>query len=240
VRPRGSTPPLTYDAAVTLKETLGIFGLEAQAIHDAMDGLTDGDWDQPTACAPWSVRDMLGHLHVVIAWLPQVLAGEVPVEAGVTDAQYYRLDKRFSLSANARRIDLAVEHAASFSDAVQQRAAFESLVEDVSDRCAREPDDRVVRTRHGDAMLLHHFLATRVVELTIHGLDIARALGCDPWITPPAADFVRSLLLGQGRTAPIQGWDTITFLLKATGRVPVTDDENRLLEKANVTWLTLG
>lgn len=226
---------------MTLKETLGIFGLEAQAIHDAMDGLTDGDWDQPTACAPWSVRDVLGHLHVVIAWLPQMLADEVPAEAGVTVAQYYRPDQRFSSSANARRIDLAVEHAASFSDAVQQRAAFGSLIEDVSVRCAREPDGRVVRTRHGDAILLRGFLATRVVELTIHGLDIARAIGCDPWITPPAADLVRSLLLGQGRSAiPIQGWDTTTFLLKATGRVPVTDDENRLLDQANVTWLTLG
>lgn len=51
--------------------------------------------------------------------------------------------------------------------------------------CQREPDERVVKTRHGDAMLLSDFLSTRVLELAVHGLDVADAVGAEPWLSAP-------------------------------------------------------
>jgi hypothetical protein len=53
--------------------------------------------------------------------------------------------------------------------------------------CRAEPEGHVVRTRHSDPMLLSEFLLTRVVEVAVHGLDLADALsasrspGRKPW-----------------------------------------------------------
>ncbi len=105
-----------------------------------------------------------------------------------------------------------------------------------------EPSPRVVRTRWGDAMLLTDFLVTRVVELAVHGLDLAAGLDREPWMTPEAAAVTERLLLGPGAagTLAMVGWDRLAFIRKATGRVPLTDDEARLMTEHGVRWLTLG
>src|SRR6202035_6001180 len=60
---------------------------------------------------------------------------------------------------------------------------------------------RVLRPRHGDLMLLTGFLRTRVVELAVHGLDLAIGLDRDPWLTPEAASVVADLVLPDGSAA---------------------------------------
>ena len=52
------------------------------------------------------------------------------------------------------------------------------------------PQGRVVRTRHGDRMLLTEFVRTRVLELAVHGLDLAASLARPPWLTGAAAAVV--------------------------------------------------
>ncbi|MFI2780192.1 maleylpyruvate isomerase N-terminal domain-containing protein [Streptomyces sp. ALB3] len=37
----------------------------------------------PTRCAPWTVGDLLGHVCVVIHWLPGMLEASAPGEAGI-------------------------------------------------------------------------------------------------------------------------------------------------------------
>jgi hypothetical protein len=53
---------------------------------------------------------------------------------------------------------------------------FAATWQRVDQLCRAEPEDRVVRAGHGDAMLLSQFLVTRVVEVAVHGLDLAEAL----------------------------------------------------------------
>jgi hypothetical protein len=63
-------------------------------------------------------------------------------------------------------------------------------------------------------------LTTRVVELTVHGLDLARALGVPPCATVKGrADTVATLegLLGI-RAPSALAWDEVTFVEKGTGR----------------------
>lgn len=52
------------------------------------------------------------------------------------------------------------------------------------------PVDRLVRTRHGDAMLLRDFMVTRVVELAVHRPDLADALDGPPWTHDSAVEVV--------------------------------------------------
>ncbi|KUL43452.1 maleylpyruvate isomerase family mycothiol-dependent enzyme [Streptomyces regalis] len=221
---------------------LEAFRLEAGELSRAVAGLSESEWDRPTRCEPWSVRELLGHVRVVIAWLPQMLGGLAPDKAEVSAAQYYRPDDRFSPQTNAARIGLAQNHAAEHANGAALAADFAATWRQVDQMCQDEPEDRVVRTRHGDAMLLSEFLLTRVVEVAVHGLDLADALGREPWLTPEAGVAVLELLLGpeQLDAAGELGWDGPTFLRKVTGRATLDATETAQVGRLGIRWITLG
>ena len=214
---------------------LEAFRGESAALSQAVSKVSDAEWARATRCEPWTVRELLAHVTVVIDWLPLMLDGPAPDSPDVTATQYYRPDTRFSPQSNATRIDLARAHAA---DHAGPAAAFTETWQRAYRLCREEPRDRVVRTRHGDAMLLTEFLVTRVVEVAIHGLDIADALGHEPWLTAEAETVVLSLLIG-GRETGL-GWDGSTALRKLSGRATLTVAERGHLDQVGVNWITLG
>ena len=92
-------------------------------------------------------------------------------------------------------------------------------------------------------MLLTEFLRTRVLELAVHGLDLAAGLGCQPWLTPAAADLVADVLLPAAEAARLRGetgWDLTTMIAKVTGRLPLTAAETALADRHGIHWLRLG
>ena len=222
-----------------LDVVMAAFRSEARELGRAVAGLSDEEWGRPTGCAPWSVADLFAHVSGAVDRLPQMLAEEPPPRAEVSAAGYYRPDARFSPEVNALRVAAARQHAGGPALAEE----FAVVWEQVDKLCAPVPDTRVVRTRHGDPMLLSAFMVTRVVELAVHGLDLAAALDRAPWTTPQASGLVTDLLLGSdGRREALAelGWDRPTFLAKATGRLPLADDEAARVDRLGVTWLALG
>jgi uncharacterized protein (TIGR03083 family) len=219
------------------------FRLEAGQLAGAMTGVSATEWRLPTRCAPWTVSELLAHVRVVIAWLPGMLAAPAPIRAEVSAVEYYRPDDRFAPDTNAARIALAQDHAAEQLSGAALAEDFNTTWQQVDQLCQAEPEGRVVRTRHGDPMLLSEFLLTRVVEVAVHGLDLADALGREPWLTPQAADVVQDLLLGgpDGAAALEKlGWGQLRFLRKATGREPITREEASDVSRLGIRWLTLG
>ncbi|MFE2518108.1 hypothetical protein ACFXG9_22635 [Streptomyces mirabilis] len=81
-----------------------------------------------------------------------------------------------------------------------------------------------------------------MVEVAVHGLDLADALGREPWLTSQAADLVQGLLLGPNGAAALEklGWGQLHFLRKATGREPITREEALDVSRLDIRWLTLG
>ncbi|GLW56020.1 maleylpyruvate isomerase N-terminal domain-containing protein [Kitasatospora phosalacinea] len=218
------------------------FAAEAAAVEKALSGVGEAAWRRPTRCAPWTVAELFAHVVVVVGRLDGMLDAPAPARAEVTAAEYYRPDARFAPTANADRIALARDRAA---DGPALLAEHARTWRDADRRCRAEPDGRVVRTRHGDPMLLTDFLTTRVVELAVHGLDLADALDHAPWLTGPAADLLDALLLADGDADPDAvraelGWDRPAFLRKATGRTPLDRAEQDVLARTGLTWLTLG
>ena len=218
------------------------FRAEAEQLSAAMLAVKADDWARPTRCAPWTTAELLGHVVTVIAWIPGMLADQAPEQATVGVVDYYRADERFSSATNAQRIDLARQRAASAQSGAALALELDRVWRQIAELCDQEPPGRVVRTRHGDAMVLTDFLTTRIVELGIHGLDLAAALNHRPWLTPAASRILTDLLLGQQHTDPLSelDWDELTFLSKATGRQPLTADEARRLRLHGIRWLTLG
>lgn len=207
-----------------------------------MAGVMAAEWHRPTRCAPWTVKDLLAHVRVVIAWLPGMLAAPAPTRAEVSAVEYYRPDDRFAADSNATRIALARDHAAELLSGAALADDFEATWRQVDRLCRAEPKGRVVRTRHGDPMFLSEFLLTRVVEVAVHGLDLADALDREPWLTTQAADVVQDILLGPDGPAALEklGWGQLRFLRKATGREAITGEEAAEVSRLGIRWLTLG
>ncbi|MEV6297574.1 maleylpyruvate isomerase family mycothiol-dependent enzyme [Streptomyces sp. NPDC051896] len=221
---------------------LEAFRRESGALTDAISGLSEAEWSLPTRCTPWTVRDLLGHVCVVIDWLPGMLDAIAPGAATISAVDYYRPDDRFSPQTNSARIALAQDRAAEPADGAAVAEDFTATWQRVDRLCRVQPASRTVWTRHGDAMLLSEFLLTRVVEVAVHGLDLADALGREPWLTSSAGDAVLELLLGAEQTAVADklGWSQPHFLRKVTGREPLDETEAAQIEQLGIRWLALG
>lgn len=220
---------------------LDAFRAEAEELGRRAAEVSEDEWTRPTRCDPWSARELLGHVCVVLGWVPGMLTGPSPQRAEVSAAQYYRPDHRFAEATNAARISLAAEHAANHASGAALAENFGQIWRKVDGQCRQELDERVVLTRHGDAMLLTDFMLTRVVEVAVHGLDLADALGRKPWLTAPAGDLVLYLLAGSGANlVDGLGWSRPQFLRKATGRAPLSAEESAQVERLGLRWLALG
>lgn len=222
-------------------EVLAAFTAEAERLEQVTRALEESSYSLPTPCPPWDVAGLLTHVLTAVMRTPVMLAAPEPVSVDSDAVGYYR-PEIFSAGTDAARVETARHDAASYPSgrAIAERFAVEWRR--TRDSVSAEPAGRRVTTRHGDHMLLTEFMVTRVAELVLHGLDLASALGREPWTTAPAADVVERLLLTAEGSAgrPKLGWDQPTFLAKATGRAPLTPVETARVRELGITWIRLG
>jgi hypothetical protein len=92
-------------------------------------------------------------------------------------------------------------------------------------------------------MPLTDFAGTRVVELAVHGLDLATGLGRPPWLTSEAAGVLEYLWLPPGAAQRLRdqtGCDRITLITWLTGRATPSAAEQKLLHEAGARFPALG
>jgi uncharacterized protein (TIGR03083 family) len=219
---------------------------EAAALSRVVAGLDSADLGRPSPCPPWTVGELVCHILIAADRIREALAQPEPTEPGlVSTAAYYRPDERFSATTNADRI--ATAHA------LAERLApggGRALAAELDQRCAVSADllmtarsDRVVRTRHGDPMLLTDFARTRVVELGLHGLDVAIGLHREPWLTDQAAVILTDLLVPDGRAALVSaqlGCGRVGLIAGLTGRNALSPAGERALADLGIARLVLG
>ncbi|MEV4664552.1 maleylpyruvate isomerase N-terminal domain-containing protein [Micromonospora echinofusca] len=211
---------------------------ECERLGEVLCRVDEADLDRPTDCRPWTVRELLAHVRTGAGRLVDMLAAPAPGEARVDAAAYFGAAK-FTPPVDAARVDAGRREAREL-DGATLVADFDRAWRAALDAVDAASPDRVVRTRHGDAMALGEFLRTRVVEVGVHGLDLAAALGRRPWLTPTAAQVVADLLTG-GRPVPAAlGWDRLTLIRKATGRAALTARERAVVDAAGLRWLSFG
>ncbi|WP_444948138.1 maleylpyruvate isomerase N-terminal domain-containing protein [Micromonospora ureilytica] len=221
-----------------MRSVRAAFSAECGRLSEILAELTDDDLVRPTDCPPWNVQGLIAHIRTGVGRLTDMLAAPAPPRAEVDAAGYFGTAK-FTAEVDADRIAggqreaLRVGRAALATEFDRAWRATEAAI-------AAAPPDRVVRTRHSDAMRLGEFLRTRVVEVGVHGLDLAAALGRPPWLTPPAAAVIGDLLTGGRPTPAGLSWDRLTLIRKATGRAVLTAPERTVIDAAGFRWLAFG
>ncbi|QLQ36748.1 maleylpyruvate isomerase N-terminal domain-containing protein [Micromonospora robiginosa] len=214
---------------------------ECERLERVLRGLDESALDRPTPCPPWRVRDLLAHVSTGAGRLVGMLAEPAPPrpEVMVTASDYFGAAK-FAPAVDRERIEGARAAARERPGVAEAAREFGRAWRATDAAVAAEAPERVVRTRHGDAMAVTEFLRTRVVEVAVHGLDLADALDRPPWTAPAAAAVVVGVLTA-GRPVPdALGGDARTVLRKATGRLPLTDVERAALAAAGIRRLAFG
>ncbi|MFF4477659.1 TIGR03086 family metal-binding protein [Stenotrophomonas sp. NPDC087984] len=180
-------------------EALDLFTERVHAIRP-------NQWDDPTPCAEWTVRDLVNHLAVEQMWVPPL----VREGASVAD------------QGNALEGDLLGDDPVATWDVVvaAARDAF------------REPGalDRMVELSYGESPATH-YCAQMTADAAVHAWDLSRAIGAEERIPKPLVDFsVREVApyaadleesgLFAAPVEPPAGADAQTRLLALLGREP--------------------
>ena len=146
-----------------------------QDFQKRLDAVADDDWDKPTPCTDWNVRELVHH----------VIGGNRMAT--------------IALSGATREDNLAALRAATTTD---ERVDFASTSE-AQAAAFREPGalERVVQHPRMD-MPGSLLLSFRTGDLAVHAWDLARAIGADEALD---ADVVEALYAGFEPIAPIIG-----------------------------------
>ncbi|MFF5173790.1 maleylpyruvate isomerase N-terminal domain-containing protein [Micromonospora sp. NPDC000089] len=223
------------------------FRHECARLERILGALTDADLDLPTPCPPWLVRDLVAHVSTGAGRLAGMFAAPAPPRAEVDAAGYFGPAK-FAPEVDAARVTAAQAEAARLAaprvhEAARlaaARAAFGDAWRATDAAVGAYPVGRLVRTRHGEAMTAADFLVTRVVEVGVHGLDLAAAVGRQPWLTPAAAAVIGDLITGGAPAPDALGWDPLTLVLKTTGRAPLDQAERAVVATAGFRRLSFA
>jgi hypothetical protein len=144
-------------------------------------------WDAPSALARMRVGALAAHLAGQLTQVPPVLDAPV-VHERISLAEHFArstwTDGDLDSDVNTYIRRTAEEDAAA--GPVVLRAAAGAALATLRRRLPAEPADRVIQLPWGPwALSLDDFLITRLLELAVHGDDLAASLAVEPPALPP-------------------------------------------------------
>jgi uncharacterized protein (TIGR03083 family) len=190
------------------------FRSAATAFADLVRAIPDTAWDG-TGLGEWDLRALVGHASRSLITVSTYLRTPADREDVTSPADYYAWVREHLATADAAAIvergrqagrDLG-EHPAATVDTLLERA-----LNDVA-----AVDDPLITVFGGLGLRLSTYLPTRVFELAVHGLDVARAAGVD--FTLPDDVLAEATVLA-ARISVRLGSAT-PVLLALTGREPL-------------------
>ena len=215
---RGALP---LRLAATLGRTYG-------RLTETVQRLTDADFQRETRCPGMPVGPLLVHLLYDAQRALIAFASPAVVEPDRDFVSYWKDfpphpdgDTSFvqGIAASYRKPGLLVQHWREVSEAAVRASALGLATK-----------GRRVETQ-GHVLRSVDFVATLVLEATVHHLDLTVGLPDAPEPDPQGLQVTARTLDGLfGPDAwDVIGWDTTTYVLKATGRLPLDDDDLEML-----------
>lgn len=187
-----------------------------QGFHDAAALFVDrvshvprDAWDRP-GLGEWTIRSLVGHTSRALVTVETYLDTGADAAALVGPVDYF-LGALASPATAAAVAERGRQAGAALGD--DPADAMRVLQARVVTRLATTPDDALVGTPLGGMTLLD-YLPTRTVELTIHTLDLAVALGEVVTLPENASAITCGVIAELAYRRELAG----PFLLAATGR----------------------
>jgi uncharacterized protein (TIGR03083 family) len=197
---------------------LTAFTQECAAVDDTLGAVQADAWTRP-ALGSWNLAELTAHL---VRGVTRVSAyADKPVDEAQPHkdrVSYYRFDHKAEAPGVARR---AVE-AAREVDAETLPALFAEGWREDAQLAGELPADRLLASPYGP-IRLDEYLATRVVEVVIHHMDVRAALDLPAAPTAEAGRLTAELLEGLLGGPRPRNLGRVRFLQTATGRLPSDD-----------------
>lgn len=160
------------DRTFSRDEAVAAFGLAAKWFLSAVRTIRDDQWDEP-GLGQWNVRELVAHTVRAFRTVDQYLDGTVRDPTPLPSAATYF---RTVLAEDDPHLHIAVRARREVPDLGDDPINVAEALADRAGRTAdRAPASTLVHTFVG-VIALPDYLATRVVELIIHTLDLAAAL----------------------------------------------------------------
>ena len=195
----------------TVSSARSAYAAAATAFLDLVAPIPLERYDGP-GLGEWDLRSLVGHTGRSFVTVSTYLATRADTVAASSAAEYYTVVARVAEADGAAVVARGVAAGRALGDdpVTALRQSFRAA-DDALDALGDE--DPVIETITG-GMRVSDYLPTRTFELTVHSLDIARALGHD---FEPPVDALESALLLAAASALAQGFGA-EVLLALTGR----------------------
>lgn len=173
-------------------------------------------WDRRGALGDWSTRELAAHTLRAFITIDGYLAAQPTVDRVLADAAEYYQTALADAGVHQGVASRARQAARQLIDPIGEA---EVTVAHTLALVAATADDEPVNTFAGQITLVE-YLATRVVELGVHTLDLQRATGQLPELHPDTSAVIVSVL--SSLASPV------TLILALTGRAALPADFNVL------------
>jgi hypothetical protein len=200
-----------------------------QKITAVADGLGEAEMMLPSRCTGWAVADVLYHQLLDARRALRTFASPAAGPADVDDISYWRQyspadgeagsKARAEAAVHARYVRIAASAYPAGSLAWEWRETTAA-----AGRAARACPHEAIATQ-GHVLATTDFIATLAVEAAVHYLDLTVELPSAPEPDAASLALVRRVLDGLLGTVMPGNWDDISYALKGTGRVQVTDSD---------------
>ena len=180
-----------------------VFSLASRFLVDAVRLVPEKNWDSP-GLGSWNLRELVAHANRGQTTVEEyLLRPQPPAPRG---SGYFSEE---SIAERGREAVLALGEDPAASVAAASDAVI-SLVEQAS-------PDATIGSPAGTTTL-EAYLPSRIAEVTIHGLDIVRALGAALVVPPPA--LKESLAFVAQRSLHKGNGEIVLFALTGRGQLP--------------------
>ena len=178
--------------------------------------ITPEHWDRPGALGDWTTRELAAHTLRAFITVEGYLGAPPNTDRVLADAaEYYAV----ALGDPGVHQGVATRARQAGRQLIDPVGEAEATLERVLALVAATADDEPVNTFAGQ-ITLSEYLATRVVELGVHTLDLQRATGQLAELHPQTAAVVLSVLTQLASPVPL--------ILALTGRAPLPAGYNTL------------
>jgi hypothetical protein len=221
---RSEVPMGSFESDLRILET------ELGVVAKAFGELTDEQWRAPTLLIPldeklphWTVFELAGHFDISIGLTRMLVADNTAGQVGRDRTSFFI----FSRSEVAPGVyAYAYTMVEGKTPGQMPGVLTETFTKTIEESRAAGPDK--VGSGYYALMRLDEFVASRIVEAVVHGLDLSDALGRPPMATPAGIAATAAILdeLLARRTVPGRPADLaddLAWIRAASGRAEHSD-----------------